>query len=97
MPELQDELRSFMVDHLGAGDADGWIAPDADLIRGGVVDSLGLQQILEFLRARYGVAVANDELVLDNFRTLDQIAALVERKRRPRPRSRAWALRVRRA
>jgi acyl carrier protein len=82
MPDLQDELRRFIVDDLGAGDASGWIAPDADLIRGGIVDSLSVQQILEFCQARYAIKVEDDDLVPENLQTLDKLAAFVERKQR---------------
>jgi acyl carrier protein len=47
----------------------------------GIVDSLGVLDLAEFVEKTYGVDIGDDELLVDNFRSLAAIAALVERKR----------------
>jgi acyl carrier protein len=77
---IQDELHAFVADELASGpDADA-IGPDDDLIQRGIVDSLGVQQVMEFCRSRYGVRVDDADLVPENFKTLRQLAAFVQRK-----------------
>ena len=53
---------------------------DLDLFGTGVVDSLMLVRLLASLEERFGVRVAVEELELDNFRTVRQIAAFVVAK-----------------
>jgi methoxymalonate biosynthesis acyl carrier protein len=46
----------------------------------GIVDSLGVLDLAEFVEKTYGVKIEDDELLVDNFHSLAAIAALVERK-----------------
>jgi acyl carrier protein len=45
-----------------------------------VIDSLGLFRIVGFLETEYGVLIPDDQLVPENFATLDTIARLVEQR-----------------
>jgi methoxymalonate biosynthesis acyl carrier protein len=80
MNAIEEELHGYIVGELTSGPGGDSIAPDDDLIRRGIVDSLGVQQLVDFCESRYGIRVDEDDLVLDNFRTLRQLAAFVERK-----------------
>ena len=46
----------------------------------GIVDSLGVLDLAEFVEKTYGVRIGDDELLVDNFHSLAAIAALVGRK-----------------
>lgn len=76
---VQDRLRTFLRDELGAADAGG-LADDFPLIENGVIDSLGILEVVQFIEREFGVEVADEDLVLDNFGTLDSIARLVGSK-----------------
>ena len=75
-----DKLRDFIVDELRWDGARDELTDDYPLLDNGVVDSLGLFEIVRFLEAEYGVEIADDELVPENFATLSAIAKLVEGK-----------------
>ena len=53
-------------------------APDVDLFESGTLDSLQLVELLLQLERRFGVRVAIESIDLDNLRTLERIARLVE-------------------
>ena len=57
------------------------IAHDEDLFATGVLDSLGVLQLVLFLEGQFGVKVADEEVVLENFQSLDAMAAYLDRKR----------------
>jgi methoxymalonate biosynthesis acyl carrier protein len=57
------------------------IAPDDDLLREGVLDSIAIMEIIGFLETTCGVSVDGDEVTVDNFRSLAAMTRLVERKR----------------
>jgi acyl carrier protein len=76
----EEELHEFIVTELASGQGAGAIDADEDLIRRGIVDSLGVQQLVEFCQSRYGIRVADADLVPENFQTLRQLADYVERK-----------------
>jgi methoxymalonate biosynthesis acyl carrier protein len=53
---------------------------DAELFETGVLDSLAFIELLALLREQFGVAASLDEIDLENFRSIDSIAAFVSRK-----------------
>jgi methoxymalonate biosynthesis acyl carrier protein len=57
------------------------VAADLDLFGSGLVSSLFALQLVVHVETAFGVAVGGPDLKLDNFRTIDAIAALVQRLR----------------
>src|SRR5262249_38669270 len=60
------------------------IAPDAMLLDEGLVGAAGLFPLLAFIAERFGVRFGDDELLAENFRTLEVIARAVAQRRAPR-------------
>ena len=51
---------------------------DSDaLLESGIVDSLGVLQVVTFIEQAFSVKVSDDDLVPDNFQTIDRITALI--------------------
>lgn len=70
-------IRDYIRDELAVGDA---VVGDDTPLWGGVVDSVGLMQLITFLEERFGTEISDDELTSTHFRTVADIAALVDRK-----------------
>ena len=81
MPSMTDTepLRSFIRQQF-LFDKDAPLSDDQELFPG-IIDSLGVMELADFVEQTYGVQIGEDELMADNFLTLSAIAALVERKR----------------
>jgi acyl carrier protein len=56
------------------------VAEDEHLLEKGVVDSMGMVELITFLQDQFGVEPADDEITEENFATLRRIAAFVLRK-----------------
>ena len=54
---------------------------DDDPLFPDVIDSLGVMELVTFVEERYGIAIDEDELLVDNFRSLSAIGELIDRKR----------------
>ena len=80
MTPRQRELHGFIVNELGSGQDALSITADEDLIKRGIVDSLGVAQLVEFCESQYGIRVSDADLVPGNFRTLRGMADFVETK-----------------
>jgi acyl carrier protein len=52
-----------------------------DPLEEGLVDSLGIEQLVDFLEYEYGIEFADQEVTAGNFATVPVVAALVEDKR----------------
>jgi methoxymalonate biosynthesis acyl carrier protein len=53
---------------------------DDDIFALGFTNSLFAMQLVAFVEQEFGIEIDSDDLDLDNFRTVNAIAALVDRK-----------------
>lgn len=75
--DIGSEVEGFIVDKITL---DGEkIARDEDLLASDILDSLAIVELVSFLEARFGIRVSDDDLVPENFKTIDEIVAFVER------------------
>ena len=72
-PPVKANLRQFVMENLAQGKVGGVIEDDASLIDNGVIDSLGIFQLVSFLEQSYGVRVRDEEIVLENFKSINAI------------------------
>jgi acyl carrier protein len=80
--EPHNTLERFLADELLMGLNTDKIDPNLDLISRGYIDSLAMMQLILFIEERFDVKVGEDEVLPDNFRTLNRIAEFVENKQR---------------
>jgi acyl carrier protein len=77
MSEIADAVERFLVTEVRSGHRVDSIAPDDDLIGRGILDSLGIQQLVAFLESRYGLRIADEDIVPDNFQSLRRVETFV--------------------
>jgi methoxymalonate biosynthesis acyl carrier protein len=77
MDETQTKIKAFLSRFFKNHD----LQPDEDIFSLGFVNSLLAMQLVAFVEKEFGIAVADADLDLDNFRSIRSIAALVARKR----------------
>ena len=84
--EIQARVRRFIVEDVLELDDGADLSPDVPLLAG-LLDSFGLISLLSFLEETYDITIQHDDVVDENFRSLDDVAALVERKLAQSPRA----------
>lgn len=78
--DFKQTIKPFILDNfLFTSDAAA-LDDQASLIRGGIVDSTGVLELIEFLEGTYGIGVAAEEMVPANFDSVDTICAFLARK-----------------
>lgn len=78
--EFRETVKPFILDNFLFTDDATAVADDTPLIRGGIVDSTGILELIEFLEATYGIHVPAEEMVPANFESIDTISAYLRRK-----------------
>ena len=58
----------------------GAVTDTESLTENGVIDSLAIFRLVSFLEDTFGVRIADEEIVNDNFKTVDDIDRLVQSK-----------------
>jgi len=56
------------------------VGRDTGLLEKGILDSLGILDVVTFLETEFSMAVSDDELVPENFQTLGALSAFVLKK-----------------
>ncbi len=77
-----EQIEKFLVEELAADERGGGLDHGEDLLAAELIDSLGIQELVAFLESTYGIKVVDDDLVAENFRSVDAIVAFVEAKRK---------------
>ncbi|WP_190815707.1 acyl carrier protein [Saccharopolyspora pogona] len=77
--ELQEHITETYLPDVDPSELDR----ELDLLDSGVVDSLGVLRLIAWIDKRYGLALGNADVTLDDFRTISAISDLIDRERRP--------------
>jgi acyl carrier protein len=75
---IERELIGYISTEI-AYDRAGPLAPDAQLLDG-ALDSLDILRLVVFVEERYSIRIDDDDLVPENFATVDALAGLLRGK-----------------
>ena len=73
MQDLKGQIRSFIVDNFLFGDDDG-LDDQISFLDSGIVDSMGILEIVNFISEEFQVTVADEDLLPENLDSIDNIA-----------------------
>ncbi len=76
---LNTQIREFILDKFPLARKQQLKDSDA-LLETGILDSLGVLDLVSFLEREFSLGVVDEELVPENFQTIDRISAFVESK-----------------
>lgn len=82
---VRERVRAFIGRSFYVAEPDD-LTDDGSLVASGIVDSTGILEVLAFIEAELGFAVADGEAVPANLDSIDNIVAFIERKRGSRAR-----------
>jgi acyl carrier protein len=78
---IEQPIRDFIATRLLYSNEGFTHTDDASLLREGIIDSLGVVELVEFLQAHFQVKVEQQDVRPDNFDSVAKMAAFVRRKR----------------
>jgi acyl carrier protein len=76
---LKARLAKHIQETLASGVSDLRIEDDTPLIDKGIVDSIGLMEVVMFIEQETGVRVPDEEIAPDNFQTVASMEEMVQR------------------
>ena len=74
------DLEKFLLTEIAVDLSKKSLGPDEDLLEQGLIDSLGIMKLVLFMEETYGIAVADEEIVPENFQTQNNMVKFVEQK-----------------
>ena len=80
--DIQAALHRFILEQFPAARTRGLEMQDS-LLEKGIIDSLGVLEIVSFIEQHFTVTLTDDEMVADHFDSIPTLADMIEKKRRP--------------
>jgi acyl carrier protein len=81
MDSVKETIRHFILTTYLPGESPANLRDDTPLRKGGILDSLATLGLVNFVEKEFGIELDAYETAVDNFDRIEDIAALVERKR----------------
>lgn len=73
-------IKTFLVEHFPSARHHS-LGEDEHLLANGILDSLGVLDVVGYLEKEFGISISDEDLVPEHFETLRRMAAFVEEKR----------------
>lgn len=80
---MREQLRHFILTELKSKLTEGVLTDSYPLLEAEAIDSLAVFTIVQFLEDQFGIEVDDNDLVVENFATIDAMANMVDAKRNP--------------
>lgn len=77
MPEILKRTRAYVRENFLYMRPDFSLGDDDRLLAKGIVDSMGIAELLGFLEAEFGLSIADEDITEENLGTLNAIARYV--------------------
>jgi acyl carrier protein len=71
--QLKSEIRNFIAENFLYGQNDG-LGDDVSFLQKGLIDSTGVLELVAFVEEKYEISVADEELIPDNFDSINKLS-----------------------
>jgi acyl carrier protein len=73
-----ETIEKFLLAEVASDHGKKSLLPEEDLLEQGIIDSLGIMKLVVFMEEAFGIEIADDDIVPENFQSLSSMAAFVE-------------------
>jgi len=78
---VRDQIKNFILKHFPLA-RNHHLSDNDSLLESGIVDSLGVLSLVTYIEQAFKISVADEDLVPENFQTVEGIAAFIQEKSR---------------
>jgi acyl carrier protein len=78
--DTKETVREFILNHFLKGDVSRKLIDDASFIEEGIIDSVGVLELVAFLEEKFGFKVEDEEIVPENFDSIVKLDIFVQAK-----------------
>ena len=76
----KNQVRQYIAENFMFSEDGGALSDDASFLEEGIVDSTGVLELVMFVEQDFDVAVSDDEIVPENFDSINRLATYISRK-----------------
>jgi acyl carrier protein len=80
MKSIEEKIRTYIAENILFSNNGYRYSDDASFLEEGIVDSMGIMELVMFVEENFGVTVDDEDLTPDNFDSVARLAAYIRRK-----------------
>ena len=80
MGSIEETVRSFIAENILFSDNGYVYSDDASFLEEGIVDSMGIMELVMFVGDTFRITIEDEELVPDNFDSISRLASYIRLK-----------------
>ena len=78
---IEDQIKKYITENFLFSDGDYGLPDEASFLEEGIVDSTGVLELILFVDETYGIIVANEDVLPENFDSVTRLAAFIRRNK----------------
>ena len=78
--EVKKQIRDFIVQNALFGSSERSFNDEDSFLEKEIIDSTGVLELVSFVEERFGIEVGDEELIPDNFDSINKLGEYVRRK-----------------
>jgi acyl carrier protein len=78
--QIEDQIKQFIAANLLYTPGEFPCPDDASFLQEGIIDSMGMPELVEFVQKNFALNVAQEELMPSNFDSVTKLAAFIRSK-----------------
>jgi acyl carrier protein len=79
MDKAREKIRTFVVENFLFGDDKG-LADETSFLENGIIDSMGILELVAYLGEEFNVTVADEELLPENLDSINNVLKFLKKK-----------------
>lgn len=79
MKEIERSVREFVTENFILANGEIELQNDDSFLEKGLIDSMGVLELVDFIESRYSFAISDDDLLPENLDSINRITAFVAR------------------
>jgi len=76
---MDQTIIKYIIENLHGGQTDLEIFPEDDLLGGGLIESMGMMKLIQFLETEYELKIPPQDMTIENFMTVSAMVDYVQR------------------
>lgn len=78
--EIKEKIYNFLEENVMLDTEEENISDDESFMENGIIDSTGILELVSYIEEEFGFEVADDELVPDNFDSVNKLTEYINKK-----------------
>ena len=81
MKEIEQSVRAFITENFILGDSEPELNGSESFLERGLIDSMGVLEIVDFIEDEFGFSISDEDLLPENLDSIDLITSFVARNK----------------